>query len=439
MEGFLFVKNSFLTYNLYMSENITDNLYKKIPAKNKIQEIYSRYTPVFQSIMENIKQRIQENIKLTSQPTYKSRIKSFNSYYKKVLRQHPEEAVESEKLVCLTDMMGIRIICTFLEDITDVQEQIKSLFKVTEVEIKGASQSYKEFGYESVHVLVAVPASCIPEKLPENVLLPKELVCEIQIRTILQDAWAEVEHELIYKSEFTPFDMPLKRKLASMNASLSLADIIFQEIRDYQKKLQNEMVQRRQSFYEKADDLTIVDGEKTSGKEKNLERVNPYVRGTIDDMLLQAIHAHNAGDLKSAIAIYTQIIESKPEPNNIVLSVILKHRGMAYFAENDFEKALADFRKSYELDKNSFRSAYYVGIVLSIKKDYAEAVKWFTISLEINGIQSHAFYRRAVSYFEMGEFEKAMNDAVAAKKLGLEDSGLETLHAKLIEKFDMKM
>ena len=198
--------------------------------------------------MENIKERLQEKIKLTSQPTYKSRIKSFNSYYKKVLRQHPEEAVASEKLVCLTDMMGIRIICTFLEDITDVQEQIKSMFQVREVEIKGASQSYKEFGYESVHVLVSVPDDCKPNSLPDDILLPEELVCEIQIRTILQDAWAEVEHELIYKTEFTPFDMPLKRKLASMNASLSLADIIFQEIRDYQKKLQNEMIQRRQSF-----------------------------------------------------------------------------------------------------------------------------------------------------------------------------------------------
>lgn len=422
-----------------MSENITDNLYKKIPAKNKIHEIYSRYTPVFQAVMEKIKERLQQNINLTSQPTYKARIKSFDSYYKKVLRQHPEEAVESEGLVCLTDMMGIRIICTFLEDITDVQEQIKSMFQVNEVEVKGATQSYKEFGYESVHVLVAVPDDCKPDSLPDNVLLPDGLVCEIQIRTILQDAWAEVEHELIYKTEFTPFDMPLKRKLASMNASLSLADIIFQEIRDYQKNLQSEMIQRRQSFYEKADDLTTVDGEKIVGKEKNLERVNPYVHGTIDDMLLQAIHAHNSGDLKNAIIIYTQIIESKPKPNNIVLSVILKHRGMAYFAQNDFENALSDFKESFEFDSKSFRSAYYVGIVLSIKKDYSEAVKWFTASLEINGIQSHAFYRRAVSYFELGEFEKAMNDVVAAEKLGLEDSGLDSLHSKLIEKFDMKM
>lgn len=422
-----------------MNENTTDNLYKKIPAKNKIHEIYSRYTPVFQEVMEKIKERLLQNIKLTSQPTYKARIKSFNSYYKKVLRQHPEEAVESENLVCLTDMMGIRIICTFLEDITDVQKQIKSMFQIREVEIKGASQSYKEFGYESVHVLVAVPDDCKPKTLPDDVQLPDELVCEIQIRTILQDAWAEVEHELIYKTEFTPFDMPLKRKLASMNASLSLADIIFQEIRDYQKKLQNEMIQRRQSFYEKADDLTTVDGEKTAEKAKNLERINPYVSGTIDDMLLQAIHAHNSGDLKNAIIIYTQIINSKPTPDKIVLSVILKHRGMAYFAQNDFENALSDFKKSFGFDQKSFRSAYYVGIVLSIKKDYAEALKWFTTSLEINGIQSHAFYRRAVSYFELGEFEKAMNDVVAAKKLGLDEPGLDSLHSKLIEKFDMKM
>lgn len=422
-----------------MSEKTTDNFYKKIPAKNKIHEIYSRYTPVFQSIMENIKQRLQEIVTLTSQPTYKARIKSFNSYYKKVLHQHPEEAVVSDKLVCLTDMMGIRIICTFLEDIADVLDQIKSVFQVTEVEIKGSSQSYKEFGYESVHVLVSVPKDCKPENLPGDVKLPDELVCEIQIRTILQDAWAEVEHELIYKTEFTPFDMPLKRKLASMNASLSLADIIFQEIRNYQKNLQNEMLQRRQSFYEKADNLTVVAGEKKSAKEEKLERINPYVSGTIDDMLLQAIHAHNTGDLKNAIIIYTRIIESSPAPNDIVLSVILKHRGMAYFAQNDFENALCDFKKSFEFDKNSFRSAYYVGIVLSIKKDYEEAVKWFSKSLEINEIQSHAFYRRAVSYFEIGEFEKSMNDVVAAEKLGLEDSGLETLHSKLIEKFDMKM
>ena len=48
----------------------------------------------------------------------------------------------------------------------------------------------------------------------------------------------------IYKIEFNPFDIPLRRKLASLNAMLSLADITFQEIRDYQNKLQKELEDR---------------------------------------------------------------------------------------------------------------------------------------------------------------------------------------------------
>lgn len=421
-----------------MSENkANNNFFAKIPARVSIKKTYESYIDILEEIMVAIRLKLTNNLKLSSQPTYKSRIKSFNSYYKKVLRQHPEEAATSNSLVCLTDMMGIRIICTFLEDIEIVLAQIKEMFDIYEIEVKGAQQSFKEFGYESVHVLVKIPEDCVPENLPEDKKLLDELVCEIQIRTILQDAWAEVEHELIYKTEFTPFDMPLRRKLASMNASLSLADIIFQEIRDYQKNLQSEMTMRRRSFYEKADELTI--NEKSERKNELFEKINPYVQGTIDELLLQAIKAHNAGDLDNAILIYTKIIESKPAPNNIVLSVIHKHRGMAHFSKNDYENALVDFRLSFEYDNKSFRSIYYEGIVYSIQKQYEKAVECFTKSLEINEYQSHTFYRRALAYYELQEYENSMNDTIAAQKLGLEEPGLEALHSKLIEKFDMNM
>ncbi|MDE5897679.1 MAG: (p)ppGpp synthetase, partial [Treponemataceae bacterium] len=251
---------------------------------------------------------------------------------------------------------------------------------------------------------------------------------------------AEVEHELIYKTEFTPFDMPLRRKLASMNASLSLADIIFQEIRDYQKNLQNEMNERRRTFYEKADALTdkaCVEG--SCPPAISIERVNPYVKGTIDDLLLQAIRAHNSGNLSEAILIYSQIIDSKPTPNAIVLSVIYKHRGMAYFTQNDYDHALADFKESFVLDGTNFRSVYYEGIVYAIQKQHEKAVECFTKSLELNEYQSHTFYRRASAYYELKQYENAMNDVVASQRLGLDDEGLQLLHDKLVEKFDMKM
>ena len=411
----------------------------KIPSKLKIKNIYENYTPYLDKIMDNIKNVLSENIRLSSQPTYKSRIKSFQSYYKKLLRQKPDEAANSDILVCLTDMMGIRVICAFLEDISSVREQLQSLFDVKEVEVKGADQSFSQFGYESVHVLVSIPESCMPENI-SGLTIPDGLVCEIQIRTILQDAWAEVEHELIYKTEFTPFDLPLRRKLASINASLSLADIIFQEIRDYQKKLQTELTKRRRSFYKMADDFPcIADEYKKSGEDSSIERVNPYVAGTIDELLLQAIHSHNEGDLDSAIFIYTKIIESKPKPNNVVLSVIHKHRGMAFFSKNDYENAVNDFHQSFELDNNNFRSIYYEGIVFAIRHQYEKAVECFSRSLSLNEYQSHTFYRRAAAYYELGQYEKSMSDVVSAQKLGLEDAGLKALHEKLVSKFDMKV
>lgn len=417
---------------------MSKDFHSTIPIKSRIKSRYESYIPLLIQIRENIHKKIKENIYLSSQPTYKARIKSFSSYYRKLIRQKSEEAVLSDSLVCLTDMIGIRVICTFLEDISVVLEQLKEIFDIREIERKGADLNFKEFGYESIHVLIAIPEDCVPVDIDDNLSLPNDLVCEIQIRTILQDAWAEVEHELIYKSEFTPFDMPLRRKLASMNASLNLADIIFQEIRDYQKKLQDEMNERKLQFYNIADTITNEQlGVNVEKKELQIERINPYVRGTIDDLLLQAIHAHNAGEFDRAISIYTEIIESKPSPNNIVLSVILKHRGMAYFTKNDYMQALKDFKQSFEFDPKNFRSVYYEGIVNSVQKNYKSAVKCFDKSLELNEYQAHTYYRRAIALYELHEYERAMNDVAAAKNLGLEDKGLDDLHEKLLKKFDM--
>ena len=132
-------------------------------------------------------------------------------------------------------------------------------------------------------------------------------------RTILQDAWAEVEHELVYKSEFNPFDKPLRRKLASINASLTLADIVFQEIRDYQKKLQGEIAFRRNTFYEKADDITDEELGLEPKEKESLTAIDDddlSITGTIDDLVLAALQAHNSGKLDKAVRIYTQIITS---------------------------------------------------------------------------------------------------------------------------------
>lgn len=411
-----------------------------IISKENLKQNYEAYSSYFLDAMSSVIEILQKNVKLSSQPTYKSRVKSFESYYKKVLKLKSEQFSQGNKLIYLTDMMGIRMICAFLEDINDAVEQLKNLFEIKEVEVKGAQKKFNEFSYESTHVLIKLPDEIITklyEKYPNLEHLSDELVCEIQIRTILQDAWAEVEHELIYKTEFSPFDMPLRRKLASINASLTLADITFQEIRDYQKKLQKEMEERRQSFYLMADDL-LNDKVEEKSKEK-INRISPFVQGTIDDMLLQAIHAHNQGNLDEAIEIYTKILEATPKTEKNIIAVITKHRGMAYFSNNNFEAALEDFDISLKNDPKAFRTYYYKGIVYSIQKKYKEAVECYSESLKINNFQAHTNFRRAMAYYELQEYEKSMNDLNTAIKLGMDVAECKTLQEKLTKKFGLSM
>ena len=112
-----------------------------IPSKAEIKKLYESYAEYFAIVMENIIDILHAEVKLNAQPTYKSRVKSFNSYYKKILRLKPEETKGcSDSLVLLTDMMGIRMICAFLEDMQLGLEQIKKTFEIKEMEVKGAEK-----------------------------------------------------------------------------------------------------------------------------------------------------------------------------------------------------------------------------------------------------------------------------------------------------------
>jgi ppGpp synthetase/RelA/SpoT-type nucleotidyltranferase len=440
---------------------------ESIPDQKKLRELYHDKIPLLNFFLNGVQERLSSIIQLPSSPAFKGRIKEFHGYYRKLLKLRSVAANElpfaddslalplydSPELPLVTDLLGIRVVCAFLEDLNTVASQIARNFTVLEVEQKGAEQTFREFGYESVHVLIKLPedalsASSAPPGIKEKIdSVPAEwldhLVCEIQIRTILQDAWAEVEHELVYKSEFSPFDLPLRRKLASINASLTLADIIFQEIRDYQNKLNSEVDFRRNAFYSKTDTLTrelaADEGNAAfSAPHSKLSVSSPFVRGTIDDLVLEAIHAHNAGNFDDAIDIYTRIINYEPRPNATALSVIYKHRGMAHFAQSDYGGALADFESSIVHNAKGFRSMYYMGIVYSLQEKYEEAVEYFEKSLSINNFQAHVHYRLASVKFKLGEYQESLAHLDNSSKLGLENGDTKSLRAKLVEKFDMK-
>ena len=401
-----------------------------IPDKNQLKKQYNDYHAHFIVLLKRLEDYLRSTIQISALPAYKTRVKSFNSYYTKLFKFPPADSAINFPLV--TDLIGIRIVCPFLQNLSEVEDILVQNFTVREVERKGAGRTFREFGYESTHVLAD-----IPESFKVGLLLPENLIFEVQIRTILQDAWAEVEHELIYKFEFSPFDFPLKRKFASINASLNLADILFQEIRDAQNSLNAELDKRREQFYLRADEFTNdLLGDFSNIEERPRDEiVNNSVLETIDSMIFHAIKAHNCGDFQTAEALYTKILNQKP--NALVASIVYKHRGMAFFARGDYDSAYKDFSASLDENPKNFRSYYYAGIVLMMMDKNSEAIAMFTKSLEINGYQAHVYFRRALAYFQEDQLILALHDLDNAAALGLSAEEEKKLRAAIAKKIDM--
>ena len=396
-----------------------------LPDKKALRTEYDKFFRVRSLLVRELEGRIENTLAaLSSHLRINGRVKSFESYFRKYIHHLKDDLSVSPQI---TDVIGIRIICLFLEDLAVVEKKLKEHFEVIEVERKGREHTFREFGYDSVHLLFV-----IPEEITKKLGISSGETAEVQIRTILQDAWAEVEHELIYKAEFTPFDAPLKRKLAAVNASLSLADIIFQEIRNYQRELNGELGKRRDSFFRKIEESTdavLYDDEKPffdemgDSKDDKMDAkalplapaAAPSASVSIDDMLLGALYAHNKNQFDEAIAGYTQILEMKPD--EAVRSIIYKHRGMAFFARSHYEDAIADFSEALKLDPKSYKVAYYEGVVCSVLRRYSQALDAFNRSLEINPYQPYCLYRRGHAYFHLEDYPQALGDCEAALAL----------------------
>ena len=141
----------------------------------------------------------------------------------------------------VTDLVGLRIITYYREDVTRVGEILKKEFQIdaTNSVDKAAGLDPDRFGYTSVHYVVSLSAD--RRKLVE--WRPyAHLRAEIQVRTALQHAWSAVNHKLDYKS---PTEVPreLRRRLFRLSALFELADEQFSELRDARARIASEYAQ----------------------------------------------------------------------------------------------------------------------------------------------------------------------------------------------------
>lgn len=120
-----------------------------------------------------------------------SRMKSIQSMMDKLRRKNVEPNIESA-VEHLTDIAGIRVICSYVQDVYTVADLLTSQDDVHLVRVRDYIQTPKENGYRSLHMIVEVPVFLAEGR----VMVP----VEVQIRTIAMDFWASLEHSLRYKA-----------------------------------------------------------------------------------------------------------------------------------------------------------------------------------------------------------------------------------------------
>ncbi|MCL2411223.1 MAG: (p)ppGpp synthetase [Treponema sp.] len=408
------------------------------PNKNNLKAEFEKYEKSRHLIANDLEEKIKNILtSVESNLVVSRRVKNFDSYFLKYIRL----LKQGQKIPLITDLMGIRVICPFINDLQSSEEKITENFKVIERERKGC-HNITEFGYESMHLLIEIPQSII-----EKHGNPGINILEIQIRTILQDAWAEVEHELVYKAEFSVFSESMKRKLAAVNASLTLADLTFQDIRDLQRKFSREMEIRRGSFFNKVEEVTdhYLLSDEHEHSEKRAIYVDPSLDKiheqedenlSIDKLLVNALTAHNQKRYNEAISLYTKIIELKPD-NDTICSIIYNHRGMLFFACSQYEKAIDDFNFSLKLDPTSYKASYYRGLVRSVQEQYAQAIDDYSFSLSINPYQPFCLFRRGQAYYHSGDYLKGLSDCESSLSIEPENESVIKFKNLILKKLQM--
>ncbi len=149
-----------------------------------------------------------------------SRLKTRESLARKLAR--PDKTYSS--LWEVTDLIGLRVITYFEDSILKIAQLIERRFNVDfpNSTNKLVFSNHENFGYRSLHYICFLEGST-------------ERRFEIQIRTVLQDAWAEVEHDLGYKaSEVAP--RHLRRRFSRISSLLEFADEEFVSIRNDLKR-----------------------------------------------------------------------------------------------------------------------------------------------------------------------------------------------------------
>ncbi len=161
----------------------------------QFNELMNRYESAIKEVytkLEILKNDLKIHNRRDCITSIQSRLKSPVSILKKLSRKGLELSLDSIRNN-LNDVAGIRVICSYIDDIYMLAGKLGSQDDIEVITIKDYIKNPKPNGYRSYHMIVEVPVFFSDAK--------EKVRVEIQIRTVAMDFWASLEHDIKYKKD----------------------------------------------------------------------------------------------------------------------------------------------------------------------------------------------------------------------------------------------
>ncbi|GGF50417.1 GTP pyrophosphokinase [Echinicola rosea] len=171
----------------------------------------------------------------------KGRTKSYEECISKFTRKYLPYIDKKEKEVIisnyLTDLIGIRAVCFYAEEVYEIRRGLRKYFKELEITDKSSQLEKTEdkFGYKSLHLKLVLKRGL---KGIDNAGKFNNIQIELQVRTVIQDAWSVLDHKIKYKKSIP---QGLKRRINRLSALFEIADEEFSNIQKEILKEENKI------------------------------------------------------------------------------------------------------------------------------------------------------------------------------------------------------
>lgn len=199
-------------------------------AVNAYLKVQSFWTDVAAAVGRVIEQALKSReIQVHSVQSRAKDPRSFGRKASQPSESDPNQPRYRDPINEITDLSATRVITFFPRTIESIDQMLREEFEILEKTDKSEDLLEEErFGYQSIHYLVRLNKA--RATLPEYQRFAGAIT-EVQVRTILQHAWAEIEHDIQYKSS-AAIPRDIRRRFMALAGMLELADREFQAIQD---------------------------------------------------------------------------------------------------------------------------------------------------------------------------------------------------------------